>query len=148
MAVTIFINDKGLRDALRRATAVGLQRAGAFFHRQCVQAVSRSARPKYRKRRRDTVAGKKGSRYTVWMAPSKPGEAPHVRTGHGRSSIIYEYNGSSTNPRVRVGVLANAIYMAYLELGTRRIRPRPWLSAMLRKHAATLGRLACTGGVQ
>ena len=142
--ITIRLNSHfdEFRRELRQATAEGLQRAGVYLHRQCVQAVSKSAGPKSFKRKRNTVAGKKGSRYTKFMRPSKPGESPHARTGHGRSSIVFEFNGSQVDPRVRVGVRKNAIYMAYLELGTRRVRPRPWLKSMLDRHRATLVRLA------
>jgi len=36
--------------------------------------------------------------------------------------------------------------MAFLELGTSHIAPRPWLVATLKKHWRMIGMLAATGG--
>lgn len=146
MSVTLVIRDKELSRQLRNATAVGLKRAAVYFHARVRAAVNRPNTGTRRKRKRTTVAGKKGSGYTTYDRPSLPGEAPKKRTGHGQSQIVWEFNGDTRDPACRVGVKENGLYMAYLELGTRRIRPRPWLSAMLAQHRAMLGRLAATGG--
>jgi len=60
------------------------------------------------------------------LDPSKPGEYPKKVTGHGRRSIKWEYDPFSQVGRVGVG--KEAEYMKWLELGTRRIARRPWLS--------------------
>lgn len=66
------------------------------------------------------------------VTPSQPGEPPRKRTGWLQRHIRYELDQASG--RGRVGVAVNAIYGLYLELGTRRMRARPWLLATLRKH--------------
>ena len=131
---------------LWRATASGLKRAAVFHHTKCRQAVSRPNTGTRMRRTRATAGGKKGSGYTVYADPSRPGEPPKLRTGTGRGEIVWEYNGESKNPAVRIGVTKKGIYMMYLELGTRRIKPRPWLLETLKKHWAMIARLAAAGG--
>lgn len=82
--------------------------------------------------------------YTIYPHPSRPGEPPRVRTGFGRKGVVWEYDAAKMAGRV--GVTRNALYMFYLEVGTRRIRRRPWLMATLIKHMETIGKLAATGG--
>lgn len=50
--------------------------------------------------------------------PSKAGEAPHVRTAQGKKSIVMDAYGNDEKPGARVGVLKNAEYMIWLEIGT------------------------------
>lgn len=126
--------------------AAGLKRAGAFYHAKCRQAVSQVNTGTRRTRQRATAAGRRGSQYTTYDRSSRPGEPPRLRTGTGRGEIIWEYNGNDRKPAVRVGVTKKGIYMAYLDLGTRRIAPRPWLRATLDRHRAVIARLAATGG--
>jgi HK97 gp10 family phage protein len=53
---------------------------------------------------------------------SRPGSPPHKQTGRLRASIAWELVGDD---RARVGT--NVKYGRYLELGTSRMSPRPWL---------------------
>ena len=53
---------------------------------------------------------------------SRPGQPPHKQTGRLRASIAWEAVGDDT---ARVGT--NVKYGKFLELGTRRMDPRPWL---------------------
>lgn len=62
---------------------------------------------------------------------SAPGEAPAIRTGNLRSSIITEFIGKCHR---RIGT--NVEYAKYLELGTKRIGARPFLRPALEKVAA------------
>jgi HK97 gp10 family phage protein len=62
---------------------------------------------------------------------SAPGEAPAIRTGNLRSSILVEFVGPCYR---RVGT--NVEYAKYLEFGTRRISARPFLRPALEKVAA------------
>lgn len=64
--------------------------------------------------------------------PSKPGEPPHVQTGRGRASIIWDLQGLVA----RVGT--NVKYMRWLELGTHLIAARPWLRRSTNECWATL----------
>lgn len=73
---------------------------------------------------------------TVYPYPSKPGEPPRKRTGWGQRHILWDFD--DTKMEGRVGISQNAIYMLYLELGTRRIKPRPWLVATMTKFMAEL----------
>ena len=131
---------------LSRATSVGLKRAAVFYHARCRQAVNVANTGERRTRTRDTVAGAKGSGYTVYNKPSQPGEAPHKITGKGQSEIVWEHNDQPKRPAVRVGVKKGGMHMIFLEVGTKTIASRPWLLATLEKFWAMIGKLAATGG--
>ena len=150
MAITITFNDAEFRRQLMQATAKGLQRAGVFLQSQCKVAVSKANPTKHRVKLTASQSAARGGQKsaTVFsnMHNAYAGQPPFARTGMGRSSIVYEYNDNPLQPAVRVGVRANGLYMAYLELGTSKIKARPWLIAMLYKHRDMLARLACTGG--
>jgi hypothetical protein len=73
------------------------------------------------------------------------GTPPFKRTGAGQSYIAWEFNGSVIQPCARVGVMKNGMYMIFLELGTSKIKARPWLKAMLRRYQPQLARLAMSG---
>lgn len=76
---------------------------------------------------------------TVYPYPSKPGEPPRKRTGWGQRHIVWDIDRDKLEGRV--GISVNAIYMLFLELGTRRIRPRPWLVATYEKLRTELNQL-------
>jgi len=146
MSLTLKWKGREFNRKLSRATAAGLKRAAAFYHAKCRKAVSEPNTGTRRTRKRTTVAGKKGSTYTTYDNPSARGQPPRLRTGTGRGEIVWEYNGNDRRPAVRIGVTKKGIYMAYLDLGTRRIAPRPWLRATLERFRAVIARLAATGG--
>lgn len=147
MSVTIrWHGDKFLAE-LDNATNVGLQLAGQFYLTAAKRAVSTPNTGKRRVRKRDTNRGKKGSSYTIYPGPSKPGEPPRLRTGFGRQNVVMNWSGWKTKePWVRVGVTRNGMYMFYLEVGTRHIKKRPWLVATLLKHQHTIAKLAMHKG--
>jgi hypothetical protein len=95
---------------------------------RAIQLVSKPAIRIRKKRTRTTSRGKKGSQYTVFIG-SRPGQPPQVRRGFGRKSIDLEEYPSQLY--TRLGVRKNAAYMVYLEVGTGRIKPRPWLTRAL-----------------
>jgi hypothetical protein len=121
---------------LARATKTGLKRAGVFYHSKCREVVSR---PNTGVR----VRGKSGKTYTTYPSPSKPGEAPKLRTGFGRNNIVINFDPNGM--WVRVGVTTNGMYMFWLEVGTRRIARRPWLLKTLVENQEMIGKLAATG---
>jgi HK97 gp10 family phage protein len=128
MGVTVrWLGDRVLQD-LDRTLDQALQRAASLLLTQARLACNRPAKRIRRKRRRTTSAGPKGSQYTVFIG-SAPGQAPMVRTSFGRRNILMEYYPETKT--ARVGPAPNAAYMAYLELGTDRIEPRPWLRPTL-----------------
>ncbi len=59
--------------------------------------------------------------------PSRPWEPPHKQTGRLRGSVAWEVVGLVG----RVGT--NLLYGRWLELGTKRMKPRPWLRRALRE---------------
>lgn len=77
----------------------------------------------------------------VLYTASAPGEAPAVPTGRLKGSITRDVTVTLTETIGRVGT--GLPYGAHLEYGTRRIRPRPWLTPSFRnmreRIASTLG---------
>jgi hypothetical protein len=61
--------------------------------------------------------------------PSSPGDPPHKQTGTLLKSVAYELVPVGNKIIARVGT--NIKYGRYLELGTRKIKPRPWLRRAL-----------------
>jgi hypothetical protein len=135
-------NGPAFEKHLRNATAKGLKRAGVFYHSKCQEIVSRPNTGVSVKVIRKTPGGNKRSR-TIYPNPSKPGEAPKLRTGFGRRNIVVNFDPNGKY--VRVGVTANGIYMFYLEVGTRRIARRPWLLRTLMENQEIIGKLAASG---
>lgn len=138
MSVRLTVNDKELNAALGKATAEGMAMATQYYHSELKRAVNQPNTGTRVKVKRQTAGGNTTSR-TVYDNPSKPGEAPRKRTGFGQRGIVREID----RPKImaRVGVTANAIYMYYLELGTKHIARRPWLMATLKKKKATMAKL-------
>lgn len=75
--------------------------------------------------------------------PAAPGEPPRKRTGFLQANVQREYDADAL--RSRVGISANALYGAFLELGTRMMAPRPWLLATVDKVWGQLQALAVSG---
>lgn len=69
---------------------------------------------------------------TIGHNPSKEGFPPAVDTGTLRRSITYSVDEEEKVGRVGT-VLQNPPYGVYLEFGTSRMRPRPWLKPALEK---------------
>jgi HK97 gp10 family phage protein len=65
---------------------------------------------------------------------SNAGEPPHKETGRLRASISHEVDKSEI--KARVGT--NVTYGKFLELGTRFMAARPFLTATLHKYAEQL----------
>lgn len=68
---------------------------------------------------------------TVFHTASAPGEPPAPDTGRLRASVATEVLRA---PDEVIGIVsANMQYAAHLELGTERIKPRPYLSRIPRE---------------
>lgn len=67
--------------------------------------------------------GPRGGTTVYGAFPSAPGEPPHKQTGFLRESVTYEIDEPSLTARVG----SNAEYAKPLELGTSKMKPRPWL---------------------
>lgn len=109
-----------IREALDKA----IRQGAVLVQTKARMLCNRPAIRVRKKRVRRTAAGSKGSRYTIFFG-SLPGQPPMLRTGFGRRNILVEYDAATLT--ARIGPSKNAIYMAYLEVGTDRIAPRPWL---------------------
>ena len=72
--------------------------------------------------------------YSGGHHPSVPGDAPAVDTGTLRRSITHEVGEEDGTAYSLVGsTILNPPYGAYLEYGTSKMKPRPWLSQALIK---------------
>jgi hypothetical protein len=84
---------------------------------------------------------KRGKHYTG-LSPSAPGAFPHKLTGQLQKSITWSFN----KPKLILTVGSNLKgYPSYLQKGTRRMKPRPWLTLCWNKEKARLGRILVTG---
>jgi phage gpG-like protein len=81
------------------------------------------------------TGGTPGSKRNYGSNPSAPGEPPHKQYGRLRASVATEVEGM----RGRVGT--NVDYGRYLEQGTRKMAPRPWLKRSLDETKADIRRL-------
>jgi len=61
---------------------------------------------------------------TPYPPPSMPGEPPHKRTGWLADNVDHDVDAAEG--RMRLGVMA-AAYSRFLEIGTERMAPRPFL---------------------
>ena len=77
-----------------------------------------------------------GPRTKVGLDPSKADEWPKLVTGHLRRNV---QAAQEREGLWRVGT--NVLYGRYLELGTRRMARRPWLSQAIAQRMATTRRI-------
>lgn len=68
---------------------------------------------------------------------SLPGEYPFKQTGHARRNITSEVNKKRLEGRWGT----NVIYLKYLQLGTRSVQPRPWMTKTNQKMKTDIHRL-------
>jgi HK97 gp10 family phage protein len=69
--------------------------------------------------------------------PSKPGQPPHKQVGVLRGSVTYEV-GYAANGALTARVGTNIVYGKFLELGTRRMKARPWLKRALNEKRSAI----------
>ncbi len=84
-------------------------------------------------RTRDTAAGAKGSSYTIYTDPSKPGEYLKKRTGWLQGHIVYEPTSVQEVARlgyVRVGYGQSAKYGGIWERKPKNLRRKGLLDAL------------------
>ena len=77
----------------------------------------------------------------ILQTHSKPGEYPRKQTGQLRMRITYEVDEATMTARVGT----NLLYGKFLELGTKHMRPRPFLRKTLMAERASVGRLLAGG---
>jgi HK97 gp10 family phage protein len=118
MAIKLTVHRDRLNVLIKQKQERALTAAGVFLRDEMRKVVS-------------VPVVKVNGRVTV---RSKPGEPPRLETGFGRSKINYRVaqDGRGTW-HLKISVAVNAAYMLYLEYGTRRIKPRPWLVSTWKK---------------
>lgn len=79
-------------------------------------------------------------RYRVVYIASKPNEPPHLQTGTLRKSIYYRVDESKLTARVGT----NLRYGFFLEIGTTKMNPRPFLRPGLWKSMERIKRIFST----
>jgi hypothetical protein len=119
---------------IRLVALASIQRATLYLWERCVEVLNVPNTGERVKGRGRTPSGRRRTT-TVYPHPSRPGEPPRKRTGFGQRSVKWEVDRDGVG---RVGVATNAAYLAYLEVGTVRVKPRPWLLATVKKHWETL----------
>jgi hypothetical protein len=137
-------NGQQARQVVLDAGWDGLRRAVVFFWNTLINVLNVSNPGERVKRKRNTKAGVKGSTYTIYPHPSRPGEPPRARTAWLKGHVQYELEKETLSARVGVGLAAR--YGLYLELGTRKMAARPWLFSTLKKILPQLQILAGSGG--
>jgi len=93
------------------------------------------------KKRGVIVRAIKRTKKTIYGAfPSAPGEPPHKQTGRLRMSVTHEVLLWGLGRLIaRVGT--NVPYGKFLQLGTRFVKPRPWLDVAMDRTLATVGKI-------
>lgn len=79
------------------------------------------------------------------LNPSEPGDYPKLVSSTLRTSIQWEKSNQEGKLSVRVG--SNLVYGKYLELGTTRMKRRPWLSRTLSEERTTLRQIILKGRI-
>ncbi len=148
MAAGVKYNWKGekLTKELLAAISEGVARATEFLWAAARQQVNIGNTGVRVTRKRSTSRGAKGSSYTIYPNPSRPGESPHKITGWGQSHIEREHDRE--NAIGRVGIMAGGEYMLRHEFGIRTPR-RPWLGmrgGALGNNLGQIRRLIAIGG--
>lgn len=83
------------------------------------------------------VQGGRGKRiYNAF--PSRPGEPPHKQRGTLRANVSTELGDRGGVPFGRIGPGSLTPYGKFLELGTSRMKPRPWLVRAFRESYAQI----------
>lgn len=131
MAASLKWNGDAFEKQLKQATAESLRNATILYHTLCRRAVS--------------VTNPRNRETGDYDSPSEPGEAPRLRTGFGRAGIVWEFDEEKIEGRV--GVTLNALYMFYLEIGTKRIARRPWLLITLMTNQEAIGLVAASPAI-
>lgn len=108
-------------DVVEAKTIAGINRASKFLQDELKVILNIPNSGVRKTRTRNTSAGKKGSSYTVYPDPAKPGDPPRKRTGNLQQNVLRD----PPEPKemyARVGITRNAKYGLYLEIGNH-----PWL---------------------
>ncbi len=118
---------------LQQQLALNLEKAAIYFKGKVKEALNRSQEQYH-------TVGDKG----VWyhgLDPSAPGEEPKKVTGFLQRSIAH----AMSEDKQKAFVGSNLDYALYLELGTVKMAPRPFLRSVLLQEQETIARIIATG---
>lgn len=109
-----------VKPRMRAAAWAGIRAAALYFQRELKRVIG--------------ISNRNGENR------SAPGEPPRRETGNLQKNVLVELD--ERKHVARVGVGGNAKYGAWLEFGTRRILPRPWIRPTIERLRATLAQVA------
>jgi len=115
-------------DRIRKEAGNRVDMCARFVRDQAKELVSRDQPVR--------IYAKSAGRSRKGLDPSLPGEPPKKVTGHLRMNIKHEMDRAL----IEAHVGTNVPYGKFLELGTRKMAPRPWLRAALVRNAAEIQR--------
>lgn len=120
---------------LKAQLAINLEKAAIYLKGRVKEELNRS-QPYER------YVGENGVYYRG-LDPSLPGEPPKKITGFLQRSIAHEMRNEFAGPRAFVGT--GVEYGLFLEIGTVKMLPRPFLRSTLDKEQATIAKIIQTG---
>jgi len=120
-------NGNGAQEMAEEEAWLHLRQGTLFFLNKVQDALNVPNTGETRVRTRTTSRGPKGSTYTVYPNPSRPGEPPRKVTGTLAGNVDAEFDRETL--RARVGITKTAWYGGFLEL----FRDRPWLMGTINK---------------
>lgn len=127
-------NERAVRDMIAKMTAKAKQietDVGKALAKSCA-VVQREAQESMTNTQIDYSKVYYKHNKNIGHHPSVEGNPPAVDTGTLRRSITYSVDEKEKVGRVG-SVLQNPPYGVYLEFGTSRMKPRPWLKPALEK---------------
>ena len=131
------VMDTGLMKQLRklpRSATVELQHTIQQAAEDVRNEMLRSMKEEQKSGRMYPIKPKGQQKSVRYYRASAPGEAPAVRSGNLQNSIHTEYDDKGLTAYVGVLELAKVDYAAYLEYGTRKMEPRPFIEPALEKN--------------
>lgn len=130
MPANVQLDDLNLRIKLRRILIGAGRKAGeglAGYVRQKINVSARTETPASRKARLANAKAKRRRAAKFLYAASKPGEPPRSRTRTLVKSVASNVFVDLRDDSITVRVGAYTPYARHLELGTRKMAPRPYL---------------------
>ena len=113
-----------LSEQLRARGALAKTNVGKAVINSCL-LVERTAKLEMRNTTIDT--DKVYTRRSVHHSPSVEGEPPAIDTGRLVQSVTHVVEGGGYEPETKGYVGTNLGYGKWLEMGTSKMKPRPWL---------------------
>jgi hypothetical protein len=130
-AAKITWNTRALETLVHSQIVQRLDETGAFLRGKIVRKISKAFR--------DSNGPQHRSNPSRRGTPSAPGEPPRADLGRLRQSVFHHVNKRKINPSVIVGVTVK--YGLFLEIGTSKMAPRPYLRPSLNENIGAIKRI-------